>query len=421
MKKKVLLKGPLLTRSGYGEHARFALRALRSRPDLFDIFVEPITWGKTSWINDDSEERRFIDNACMKTVAHTQRGGSFDISIQVTIPNEWERYAPVNIGYTAGIESNRIAPLWVQKSEDMDRIIVVSNHARNGFKDTIHHGTNTQTGEKVALQLSKEKPVEAVNYPVKTFEKLPKLDLELSTKFNFLCVAQFGPRKNLSNTLQWFMQEFHDDPEVGLVLKTNIARNCLLDRNKMYRDLQATLKSNFPNRKCKLYLLHGDMTDEEMHALYKHKGINAFVLLPHGEGYGLPLFEAAYSGLPIVTVGWSGQVDYLYDEKGKAHFYEVSYDIQPIQKEAVWQDVLMEDSMWAYAREKSAKKQMRQCYEDFSGDKKKSHKAACARYAKELQKRFSDETLYEQFVSHVYEPDEEVEEWLSELEEMVNV
>jgi len=39
MRKKILLKGPLLTRSGYGEQARFALRALRSREDLFDIYI----------------------------------------------------------------------------------------------------------------------------------------------------------------------------------------------------------------------------------------------------------------------------------------------------------------------------------------------------------------------------------------------
>ena len=61
MKKKVLLVGPLLTRSGYGEQARFALRALRSREDLFEIFIRPITWGQTSWITDDTPERRWID------------------------------------------------------------------------------------------------------------------------------------------------------------------------------------------------------------------------------------------------------------------------------------------------------------------------------------------------------------------------
>ena len=42
MKKKILLKGPLLTRSGYGEQARFALRSLRSREDLFDIYMESL-------------------------------------------------------------------------------------------------------------------------------------------------------------------------------------------------------------------------------------------------------------------------------------------------------------------------------------------------------------------------------------------
>ena len=77
--------------------------------------------------------------------------------------------------------------------------------------------------------------------------------------------------------------------------------------------------------------------------------------------------------------------------------------------------------MWANARENSAKKKMRQCYEDFTGSDKKKHTTAANKYAKQLEKRFAPEKLYEQFVSCVYEPDEEVEEWLSELEEMVNV
>ena len=50
VRKKVLLKGPLLTRSGYGEQTRFALRALQSRQDLFDVYIQPIPWGQTSWI-----------------------------------------------------------------------------------------------------------------------------------------------------------------------------------------------------------------------------------------------------------------------------------------------------------------------------------------------------------------------------------
>ena len=91
MKKKVLLKGPLLTRSGYGEQARFALRSLRSRQDLFDIFIQPLDWGKTSWLNESTEERQWIDQTIEKTIGFLHQGGSFDISIQVTIPNEFEK------------------------------------------------------------------------------------------------------------------------------------------------------------------------------------------------------------------------------------------------------------------------------------------------------------------------------------------
>ena len=38
MKKKILVKGPVLSQSGYGEQAGFALRALKCREDLFDIY-----------------------------------------------------------------------------------------------------------------------------------------------------------------------------------------------------------------------------------------------------------------------------------------------------------------------------------------------------------------------------------------------
>ena len=115
MKKKILLKGPLLTRSGYGEQARFALRALKSREDLFDIFIQPLQWGQTSWLSAVDDDRAWIDYTIEKTIAYAQQGGKFDISIQVTIPNEWEKIANVNIGYTAGIETTKVAPLWVQR------------------------------------------------------------------------------------------------------------------------------------------------------------------------------------------------------------------------------------------------------------------------------------------------------------------
>jgi len=66
MKKRILVRGPALSQTGYGEQCRFALRALRSREDLFDIYLLNIPWGGTNWIFEDSEERRWLDELIIK-------------------------------------------------------------------------------------------------------------------------------------------------------------------------------------------------------------------------------------------------------------------------------------------------------------------------------------------------------------------
>ena len=131
MKKKILVRGPVLSQSGYGEQARFALRALRSREDLFDIYIQPLQWGQTSWTFEVDEEREWIDKTIEKTIGYVQQGGYFDMSLQVTIPNEFQNLAAKNIGYTAGIETTIAAPEWINSCNQMDSVIVVSNHSKN--------------------------------------------------------------------------------------------------------------------------------------------------------------------------------------------------------------------------------------------------------------------------------------------------
>ena len=416
MKKKILLKGPLLTRSGYGEQARFALRALKSREDLFDIFIQPLQWGQTSWLSAVDDDRAWIDYTIEKTIAYAQQGGKFDISIQVTIPNEWEKIANVNIGYTAGIETTKVAPLWVQKANEItDKIIVVSNHSKNIYEKTQVMAVD-DSGKQIEYPL--KTPIDVVNYPVKNYEKLNELELNVETDFNFLSVAQFGPRKNMPNTIRWFVEEFADEPNVGLVIKSNIAKNCLMDREHMLSELKNLLKEA-PARQCKVYLLHGDMTDEEMHSLYKHPKMSALLTLTHGEGFGLPPFEAAYSGLPVIATGWSGQLDFLVDEKKKSRFYNVAFDLQPVQKEVVWKDVLIAESMWAYARTQSAKDKMRECYNDIINNTEGTPAALSCEYAEELKERFSEQKMYAQFVSCLG-VEEEIEAMKSEVEDLLS-
>ena len=114
MRRKIIVRGPVLSQSGYGEQSRFALRCLRAHEDKFDIYIVPVGWGQTGWISGDSEERRWIDFIINKTNHYLSNKGTFDLSLQITIPNEWDKLAPINIGYTAGIESDKIDPSWIE-------------------------------------------------------------------------------------------------------------------------------------------------------------------------------------------------------------------------------------------------------------------------------------------------------------------
>jgi glycosyltransferase involved in cell wall biosynthesis len=394
MKTKIIVVGPALTRSGYGEQTRYALRALRSREDIFDIYLQPLQWGQTGWVPEYDEEKLWIDTLIEKTIAHNQQNGTFDASLQVTIPNEWKSYAPINIGYTAGMETTLIASEWITAINAMNKVIVISNHSKNTMESTKY--VDPDNAEQQDSWLATKTDIEVVNYPVKTYESLPEISLNLECDTNFLAVAQWSPRKNIENTIRWFVEEFHND-EIGLILKSNLSKNCLMDREACEGQLKALLSNMPEDRKCKVYLLHGDMSDAEMHSLYSHEKVSAFVAIPHGEGYGLPIFEAVYSGLPVVSVGWSGQLDFLCNENGRENFYNVAFDIAKVPKEVVWPTVLIEESGWANAREHSYKENIRQCYEDIQNNA--GHVAAADKYAVETRERFEQSKMYDKFVS----------------------
>ena len=383
---KVILRGPLLTQSGYGHHARTVLRALRSRQDVFDIYIQPIPWGQTGWLWVSNEEREWIDEKIKNTVAHINQGQQFDMSIQVTIPNEWEKLAPINIGVTAGMETTKVAAKWIEKSFLMDRIITISQFSKDSYINTVYEATNNQTNEKFDYRV--QVPVEYVSYPVRKF-KPEQIDLELSTDFNFLTVAQLSPRKNAAQLIRCFVENFKDNDNVGLIVKANLAKNSLLDRNNTLMQLQNQI-AQYSDRKCKIYLLHGYLSDEEMAGLYTHPKVKAIVSATHGEGFGLPLFEAAYYGLPVIATDWSGHLDFLYmpqkqkngKEKKKHMFSKISYTLQNVQQEAVWQDVIVPDSMWAFPEEGSIKMNLDEVYKDHGRFKKR---------AKQLEKWICDE------------------------------
>ncbi len=371
---KILIEGPILTQSGYGEHARFVFESLRKHADLY---VKPLSWGHTTWrISDASKE--VIDGINRQeeySVESKNKGVApqYDLQVHVGIANEFTKKAPKSVLITAGIETDRVSPKWLQKIlEGIDKIIVPSNHAKEGFTSTSYEVlTNSQSPTLLECTC----PVRVVPYPVKQFKDQAEDDeskvSKISTNFNFLTVALLGPRKNIEKQIEWFLKEFKNEPDVGLVLKTGFAKSSTIDRAKTEKHLR-TLVSKFKDSKCKVYLMHGSMSELEINSLYSHSKIKAYLSFSHGEGYGLPIFEAAYNGLPVVATDWSGHLDFLTMPvkqsgrvKEKKMFAKVDYKLKEIPKEVAWKDIIPEGSSWAFPTENSARRQMRNVYKNY--------------------------------------------------------
>ena len=164
-----------------------------------------------------------------------------------------------------------------------------------------------------------------------------------------------------------------------------------MDRTATKSQLNAIL-SKYKDRKCKVYLLHGDLTEGQMTSLYTNSKIKAMINISHGEGFGLPLFEAAREGMPVITIGWSGQQDFLH-HNGKDYFQSVGFTLQPVQEFAVWPGVIEKESMWAFADQGSYKMTLRRVFKNWKKAKKTADELKVI-----VNDKFSDEKLFAGFI-----------------------
>ena len=138
---RILLEAPILTQSGYGVHSRLVYESLKEKG--YDLFTSVLDWGNTSWDISYLEDDEALKQSILKYsqfVQESKQGANppnFDIQIRVGIANEFEKKAQYSVLVTAGIETDRVSADWLLKThKGIDKIIVPSEHAKNGFTQT---------------------------------------------------------------------------------------------------------------------------------------------------------------------------------------------------------------------------------------------------------------------------------------------
>jgi hypothetical protein len=314
-KPTILFRGPVKTRSGYGSHARDVLESLY-KMNLFDIKIDSCPWGQTPMtaLEKNNLFHNWIESNTVENYANIP-----DIYVQVTIPSEFNRFGKYNIGITAGIETTVAPKDWVDGCNRMDLILTTSNFSKDVLISTVYDERDKNTNQLVR-QYKIEKPVEVLFEGVDTKIFNDKIDsdfdLDIKENFAFLFVGHWlkgdlgQDRKDIGMLIKCFgeaFKNFEDKP--ALVLKTSSANFSVKERENFRIRIEDLTKDieNCPS----IYLLFGELSNQEMNSLYNHPKIKAILSITKGEGFGRPLLEFTLTGKPVVASNWSGHKDFL--------------------------------------------------------------------------------------------------------------
>lgn len=355
--KTVLLRAPLLSQSGYGVHSRQVARWLFDRADEkgnLEVSTELLNWGQTPWYVDANAQDGLIGR-CLQ--ASSSPKPMYDVTIQLQLPNEWTtEVGKFNIGMTAGVEADRCNPQWIDAINQMNLVIVPSEFTKSTFMSS---GKVTTP----IVVVPEAFPDEILNQ-----DNIAPLPFEPETKFNFLVFGQAtggdaaADRKNLPFTLKWLFEAFADKPDVGIILKTNMGRYSSADRFVCEGMLSKLLAEVNKQANPKFYLLHGEMNETEIVGLYKHPTVKGLVTLTHGEGFGLPILEAAACGVPVIATGWSAHTEFL----GHGKYIKIGCTPGSIPNTRVDGQIWVHGAQWAMPDEADFKKRVLRFYEDAS-------------------------------------------------------
>jgi glycosyltransferase involved in cell wall biosynthesis len=372
MKPLVVISCPADTYSGYGARSRDIVLPL-IKSGNYDVKILPQRWGSTPWgfLQNENPDHKLIKDCFIQQMPKQP-----DVWIQITVPNEFQTVGKFNIGITAGIETTICAPQWIEGLNRMNLNLVSSEHAKKVFQESKFEKRNQQT-QQVESVIELTAPVEVLfeGANLDIYKKLDTLSTDvkevldsINEEFCYLFVGHWlqgetgQDRKDVGMLVKTFLETFKGKkPRPALVLKTQSATPSVMDREEILdkiRRIQEEVGGDLPS----VYLVHGELSDEEINELNNHPKVKAFVSFTKGEGYGRPLLEASITGKPVIASAYSGHLDFLSNELSIL----LPGEIKQIHGSAVVQDMLIPESAWFTVNYERASKVLVDVYKNYN-------------------------------------------------------
>lgn len=374
MKPTCVVSCPIDTFSGYGARSRdFVKSLIKVKGEEWDIKILPQRWGDCPWnflSLDDPLRQRFIGGLQQQPA----------IWIQITVPNEFQSVGQFNIGVSAGIESTIYPAEFIEGSNRMNLNLVSSEHSKQVALSSSFQKKDNKTGQVIG-QIKLEKPIEVLfeGLDLDIYYKQPETFSalkDIKESFCFLYTGHWLPgvfgedRKNTGLMVKTFLETFKgsSNKKPALILKTNHVNYSLIDREQILakiNQIKDEVGGNLPN----IYLLHGEITNNEMNQLNNDPKIKSFISFTKGEGYGRPLAEASITGKPTIVSNWSGHKDFMHPE----YNILIGGELKNVHPSAANQ-FLLKESQWFNINTDIASKAMKDVFKHYKKYFEKSRK-----------------------------------------------
>ncbi len=219
----------------------------------------------------------------------------------------------------------------------------------------------------VCLKAGYKNHIEIMPTPSIADEKVNNIKLKNSISnyflnpeyYKFYSIFQWQPRKGYKELLSAYFDEFKNNEEVILILKINLIKGITeIDVINEIKNIKQYYNSN-----AKIFLITEYLSNLDIFSIHSYG--DCFVLPHYGEGWGMPIHEAAIFGNPIITTKYGGITDFI-----DTNIYWIEHKMVSVSG-MEWNNVYNSSQNWAKPNLQSLKDNFRNV---FNNKIKKSNK-----------------------------------------------